>query len=265
MLRSAVLTDIGVPHGFSTRVGGVSAGIFSSLNFGNPGDLAAERRDPAETIAENWRLLAVEIGDAHSARRIVQVHQVHGGAVHTELRGEVTRAAAGDVRADAIVTDDGGAFAAVRVADCTPVLVATADGAAVAAIHAGWRGVVGEVVKAAVEEVRRVAPESARRGLGAAIGPCIGPGAFEVGEEVAEEFWEKFGKRSVHVLPGQAAGKWFVDLKGAIKEQLERLKVREIDVIPGCTASDDAERGWFFSHRRDKGVTGRMVGIIGPK
>jgi hypothetical protein len=269
-LHSALLISIGVPHGFSTRHGGRSVGMFATLNFGNPGDLAAERRDPAGNINENWGRLCQAIGRAVPAaapglerREIVEVHQVHGAGVCVVRRGEPSaRAATGhDVRADAIVTDDPGRLAAVRVADCTPVLVSSGDGRIVAAVHAGWRGVVGGVVGTAIDAMRAMGAEPGK--MAAAVGPCIGAGAFEVGPEVADEFRRVFGATTVHVRP-RGDGKAMVDLKGAIREQLLRAGVSagRIDVLPHCTVRDAAD---FFSHRRERGMTGRMVGIIGAR
>jgi YfiH family protein len=268
-LHSALLTSIGVPHAFSTRHGGVSAGMFASLNFGNPGELPREERDPPENIRQNWTRLTEAIsagvpGSAPSGREIVEVHQVHGEAVCRVLAGGVTpRDEEGrDIKADAMVTDDPARLIAVRVADCAPVLLASGDGRVVAAVHAGWRGVVGGVVPAAVQEMRAIGVDPA--GIVGAIGACIGAEAFEVGEEVAREFQRVFGGATPHVRAGKQPGKMMVDLKGAIREQLVRAGVGagRIDVLPHCTVREGTD---FYSHRREQGRTGRMVGIIGPR
>jgi polyphenol oxidase len=265
---SAMLTSVGVPHAFSTRHGGVSSGIFASLNFGNPGELPPEQRDPPANIRRNWIVLKQSIASAipdsrPEPREIIEVYQVHGAAVCVVLRGDATpRDADGhDIKADAIVTDDPDRLVSVRVADCTPVLIASSDGRIVAAIHAGWRGVVGGVAVEAVKQMVRLGADPA--GIVAAIGPCIGPESFEVGAEVVAEFRRAFGAATPHVRPigGEKA---LVDLKGALREQLigVGVNVGRIDVLPQCTVRDAAD---FFSHRREKGRTGRMVGIIGPR
>lgn len=260
ILASPVLGAICPDHAFSTRLGGCSASPFDSLNFGNPGDVPPERRDPLGNIRKNFEVLMAAAG--LSGRELVQVHQVHGAKVHVVRRGERAHAGDHDTKADAIVTDDPERALAVRVADCAPVLLATADGGVVAAVHAGWRGVVGGVVVNAVEEMGRLAPGADRAGFAAAVGPCIGCKAFEVGPEVAAEFFRVFGPGTPHVLPGEG-DRLLVDLKGALAEQLERsgLSRSRIEVLPHCTASDPA---MFFSHRRDRGLTGRMSAIIGP-
>ncbi len=269
---SPLLAAIGVPHGFSTRHGGVSTGMFNSLNFGNPGELPADERDPKTNIRRNWELLSGAIageipGSMLAPREIVELHQVHGDVVVRVAAGAATpRDAAGhDLKADALVTDDASRLIAVRVADCTPILVSSGDGRVVGAIHAGWRGVVGGVVVGAVREMMDFGVNPVK--MAAAIGPCIGATAFEVGPEVAAEFRRVFGAATEHVREtgmGGVGGKAMVDLKGAIREQLiaAGLSAARIDVLPHCTVRDGAD---FFSHRREHGRTGRMVGIIGPR
>lgn len=268
LIRSQTLAH--VPHAFTTRLGGVSsgpAGAFESLNFGNPGDLAPEHRDPMTNIRENWRLVMAALGTTN--RELVEVHQVHGAAVHVVRRGERAHAGEHDTRADAIVTDDPGRLLAVRVADCAPVLIASSDGRVVAAVHAGWRGVVAGAASAAVRAMRDIAPGSCDGGLCAAIGPCIGADAFEVEPEVAAEFARVFGVNTPHVLPG-TGDRSRIDLKGALAGQLASCGVepRAIEVVPHCTYHD---KRLFFSHRRASheggggAATGRMAAVIGAR
>ncbi len=247
---SPVLDRAGVRHAFSTRVGGVSARPFDTLNLGNPAGCAVP--DAGENVAENFRRLAAAIGAASLRRR--EVRQVHGAAVVVVGDGAVDPAAEGD----ALVTVAAGELLAVRVADCCPVLVATSDGRAVAAVHAGWRGAVGGVVGAAV----RAVCDAAGAGPGelvAAVGPCIGPAAFEVGTEVVEAFDAALGRGVVTTRTG---GKGHVDLAEACRRQLAAAGVERVDVAGLCTAENAAE---FFSHRRDRGVTGRMAAVIAAR
>lgn len=253
LIRSAALDA--VPHAFTTRAGGVSAGVFESLNLGNPSDIEAARRDSRENILENWWRVLAAMGC--EGRELVEVHQVHGAGVHVVRRGLAARVMTADgsrdVKADAIVTDDPGRVVAVRVADCAPVLIASADGRVVAAVHAGWRGVVAGVVPAAIAAMKELGAQE----LSAAVGPCIGAEHFEVGPEVTAEFVRVFGA-GAPVRPGRE-DRSYVDLKEAIRVQLSAAGVARIDVSEKCT-SRDAE---FFSHRREKGITGRMAGVIG--
>ena len=241
------------PHGFSTRIGGISKGIFESLNFGNPGDLK-EHRDTEANIHENFvRVLTAEV--AH--REIVQVHQVHGNRVHIVRAGSAAHEGSLDTQADAMVTDDPARVLAVRVADCAPVLLESGDGRIVAAVHAGWRGAASGIASAATEAMRNMGARDIR----AAIGPCIGAAAFEVGPEVLDVFELKFSAGSGIIFRGEN-GKGTVDLKRALVLDLQSAGVMTIEVLPHCTVSDAQ---LFFSHRREGGMTGRMIGFIGPR
>jgi hypothetical protein len=130
---SPLLERAGVPHAFSTRIGGVSNGPFESLNLGNPSHVSVQ--DSGDHIAENYRRLQAVIGCED--RSGCYVHQVHGAETVTALAGEQFK---NGPCGDAIISDDPGRLLAVRVADCVPILLSTRDGSRVAAIHAGWRG-----------------------------------------------------------------------------------------------------------------------------
>src|SRR3954464_6898356 len=209
---SPLLESVGVPHGFSTRIGGGSEGIFSSLNRGNPSGSVV---DSSDRIAENYRRFLAAAGCEGRTRR--SVFQVHGADVvwmnkETECAQQPS--------ADAIACDDPACAACVRVADCVPVLLAGGDGKIVAAVHAGWRGVVAGVVPAAVAALR-----GRMRGgeIVAAIGPSIGAGNFEVGIEVVEEFRRVFGADAPAQL--KCGGKGHVDLRLSIELQLRECGV----------------------------------------
>lgn len=283
LIFSEQLRAIGVPHGFTTRVGGVSRGMFSALNFGNPGELAIEDRDPPQNISENLAMCLAEIDrqarpsvasiSPMCDREIVQVHQVHGakvclvGAGRAAHEGDAstTGGVARDTKADAIVSDDPTRALMIRVADCVPVLLSSRDGRVVSAVHAGWRGVVSGVV---VEAMRAMSERFGARtdSMVVAIGPCIGPDAFEVGPEVVEEFDRVFGCDAglTKAGSGSRAGKWMIDLQLALRQQIIAWGVdaRNIEVIRRCTFSEPEV---FFSHRRDRGRTGRMGAIIGAR
>jgi YfiH family protein len=251
---SPLLEQIGVQHAFATRLGGLSPAPFDSLNLGNPSGCATQ--DDYGRIYANYDLLQTAIDVA--GRERLWVHQVHGGEVVRARRGEACESG---VKADALVTDDPTRIVAVRVADCVPVLIASDDGRVVAAIHAGWRGVIAEVVPNVVNATCEIS-RSDTACLVAAIGPCIGYDAFEVGPEVIEVFELKFGGEAP--VRRQDDGKGHVDLRAAIAIQLRRLGVSDdrIDTTDRCTVRDRDE---FFSHRRDHGVTGRMAALISPR
>jgi YfiH family protein len=170
---------------------------------------------------------------------IVQVKQVHGARA-------VLAAEARGAEGDAIISTMGGPAVGVRVADCVPVLVASRRTGGVAAIHAGWRGVVAGVV---AEGVRLLSGDE----MIAAIGPCIGPCCFEVGRDVAEHIG--------HVVR-VAGDKAFVDLRAAVRAQLAAAGVSTVEDVAGCT-KHEPER--FHSFRRDGANSGRMLAAIAPR
>src|SRR3954469_4013937 len=169
---SPLLERVGVTHAFSTRLGGVSAAPFDSLNLGNPNGCAVQ--DDYEHVWENYRRLQAAAGCA--GRELCRVHQVHGAAV---VRAEAGRPFDTSAKADALVGSDPARVLSVRVADCVPILIAAEGGRTVAAVHAGWRGVISGAVSAALAAMGNTAAGTCV----AAIGPCIGGGAFGGGAE----------------------------------------------------------------------------------
>jgi len=185
---------------------------------------------------------------ALSVDAIVQVKQVHGA------RAVAADEAAG-AEADAVVGRGRGAAVGVRVADCVPLLVASNVTGDVAAIHAGWRGIVAGVVKAGVGLL-------GGRDLFAAIGPCIGPCCFEVGLDVAGEIAGAAG--AANVVSPPSGDRAHADLRLAVRAQLRALGLTDdrIDDVPGCTKHEPAR---FHSFRRDGANSGRMLAAIATR
>ncbi len=244
---SPLLEQCGVPHAFSTRIGGVSQGPFDSLTLGSP----AHHREPAERVLENWRRLLSASG---CRGPVAEVHQVHAGAVVRVTPGVRWDS---DPKADGIVSSDPARPIAVRVADCCPMLLARRDGKTVAAVHAGWRGVIAGVIEAAIVEMDVPAAD-----LVAAVGPCIGFDAFEVGPEVLAAFEERFGDAPRRRDGPEGKGHVDLALSAVLALQEAGLSPERIDAGFLCTFERQAE---FFSHRRDNGITGRMAAVIQPK
>ncbi len=251
---SPLLERVGVPHAFSTRIGGVSDAPFASLNLGNPNGCAIQ--DPQEHLAENYRRIQEAAGCG--GRPLWRLYQEHAGKVIVVKAGQSLDP---NTKADALVGNDPSAALQVRIADCVPVLVSAEDGSAVAAIHAGWRGVIADVVPAAIAALCKLNGITPGQCL-AAIGPCIGPAAFEVGPEVLAAFTTRFGVDAP--ITRRADGKGTVDLQLAVRRQLREAGLADarIDGNNLCTFRDVDE---FYSHRRDNGITGRMAAVIGPK
>ncbi len=235
----------------STRAGGVSPPPFASLNLGYATD-----DDPAN-VAENERRLAAAFGIAPESIRWVR--QVHGDAIAFAEALPPTVGTGATIEADAVISETPGLAAAIKIADCAPVLVAAEDASAVAAIHAGWRGTAAGIVGQTIATLRARHPQAFWR---AWIGPCIGPDAFEVGPEVVDALVAAGAQASDFHAPGDHADptRRYADLKAILARQLTRagLDVRAIAVDAACTFRDPAR---FFSHRRDA-RTGRMAALV---
>jgi YfiH family protein len=248
-LRSGLLGRAGFKHGFSLRTGGVSAPPFEALN------LARNVGDSAEAVRENHRRFADMVG--YDPARLYEVSQVHGAQVET-ADGRVDPAVFRGREGDALLALAPGQAVGVRVADCVPLLVADPSSGAVAAIHAGWRGVVAGVVEAALLGLRR-ASGAAPGQLLAAIGPHIGPDAFEVGDDVARQIAAAAPDGARVVLAREPRP--HVSLERAVAAQLLAfgLTAGNIERVPGCTFSEPAR---FYSFRRDGSRSGRHLAAI---
>lgn len=253
--RSSLLHAAGVPHGFSTRLGGVSPAPFDSLNLGladAPGE-----PDTWERVQENWHRFMGAVGLQH--RSLVRVRQVHGvGIRHADLDVDVLRAEPPFADGDALVSADPLHALSVRVADCAPVLLADAHGGMVAAVHAGWRGVAQGIVPATIRSMEERGASAQRMVM--AVGACIGGGALQVGAEVAEAMHRANLPEAVRPDPTDAI-RSLVDLRTAIALQAMRGGVRSeaIDLDALCTVRDPAH----FSYRREGPRSGRMSCVIG--
>jgi YfiH family protein len=232
----------GVGAFMSTRAGGVSTGPFASLNLGgHVGD------EPAHVV-ENRRRFVAAIG-----ARPCWLRQVHGARV-IDAAAQI-----GDVlaEADASWTNRRGVACAVQVADCLPVLMAARNGRAVAAAHAGWRGLAGGVVEATLDAVAKAAACEACD-VEVWIGPGIGPRQFEVGAEVQAAFGHDDAGRFLPRAHADGGIRWLADLAGLARDRLQRAGVRSISGGTWCTVEDSSR---FFSFRRDR-VTGRMAAAV---
>lgn len=244
--QSDLLTQAGVRHGFSTRHAPHGAPQGQEL------DLAAVRDNTAYTQL----LQTLGCGD----HPLVYVKQVHGRRVLTADLSDAASPGQEPQEADGLVTQSPGLALTIRIADCVPILLAgVVDGqpVAVAAVHAGWRGVVAGIIPQAVRALRSM--EGMGRGrLVAAVGPCISCRHFEVGPEVAAAFADAGLDAAVHPTPGS---KPHIDLPGAARLHLLAAGLEDANVDLGglCTYDDEAD---FFSHRRDHGRTGRLAAVI---
>jgi len=216
----------GARAAFSTRVGGVSEPPFDSLNLGILTD------DDPEAVTENRRRLAHALG--LDPDRIVYALQVHG----TRLINHSEGMSGGPPEADGHLVREQGLAPMVLAADCLPIALYGPRGLAM--VHAGWRGLAGGIVAAAAEAVEAEA---------AALGPGIGPCCYEVGQEVLYAFAD---------LGEGVADERMLDLPEVARRLLTRAGVEHVESAGLCTS---CEAELFFSHRRDRGRTGRQAGI----
>jgi YfiH family protein len=246
VLRASRLTEQGFLHGFSTRMGGVSAPPYATLN------LASALGDEPGSVVENRRRFAREVG--YAPERLFEVDQVHGRAVRVlgpDDRPELVRGE----QADGLVAA-AGAQVAVRTADCVPVLLADPASRAVAALHAGWKGCVAGVLAAGVEALAQRA-NAPRERLLAAVFPHIRVCCFEVGADVAEAL--AAAAPSCEVV--RAGARPRVALVELVRAQLTAagLLAAQIEDVAGCTCCEP-ER--FYSFRRDGQASGRHLAAI---
>lgn len=233
----------------TTRAGGVSAAPWDTMNLG------AEVGDSVEAVTANRRRFAEAAGATP-----VFLRQVHGTRV-ARVGMAVTESGANVVEADAAVTNQPGVACAVQVADCLPVLLAAPGARGVAAAHAGWRGLAGGVLEAAVQSLCALAECHAGE-LWVWLGPSIGPRRFEVGADVVQAFGRDPARQSLHgfrAAPAQlGVPKWRADLPLLARERLLGAGVSAVHGGVWCTVEEGAR---FFSFRRDR-VTGRMAAAI---
>jgi YfiH family protein len=224
-------------------MGGLSTSPYDSLNLG------FSSGDDLSLIQRNRQLFFEALGISESD--LAWSKLVHGNKVlvaNTPVKGE---------DCDAVITNVAGVYCSVSVADCTPVLIYDPKQKAVAAIHAGWRSTVAKIVEETLNAMRSNYGTKGEDCL-AFIGACISEAAFEVGEEVAEQF-----ESDVKYF-NSVRQKFFVDLKKENKKQLLRmgLKEKNIEISSYCTVINNDK---FFSYRKEKGKTGRMLAVIGMK
>ena len=230
-----------VKAGQSNRKGGFSSSPFDSLNLG------LSTGDDKELIQKNRDLFFKVLGTEE--KNVAHSHQVHGKNV---LVANTPQYADGY---DAIITNVPGLFACVTIADCTPVLIYDHKHKAVAAIHSGWKGTVAEITAHTLEEMLK---QYGTRGEDcyAYIGTCISYESFEVGKEVAVQFRKEFTRFDLEKQ------KYFVDLKADNLSQLTKfgIPLSHIEVAKTCTVINNSD---YFSYRKEKGQTGRMLAAIG--
>jgi len=234
MLVSSVLAAIpGLRHAFFTREGGVSDGVYDSLNGG-----LGSRDDPAN-VAENRRRMAEQLGVAPS--HFLNVHQIHSpDAIVAAAPWETSTRP----KADAIVTRAEGLAIGITTADCGPILFVDPKARVIGAAHAGWKGAITGILESTIDAMEELGAE--RNSMIAAIGPLIRQPSYEVGSEFVERFLDADAGNALFFLPGERDGHAMFDLPGFIRMRLEKAGVLMIDDLGVDTYADER----FYSYRR---------------
>lgn len=228
-----LLERAGVSHGFFTRAGGVSTGLYEGLNTG-----VGSKDDPA-AVVENRRRVAEAMGGVpDDFAACYQIHSAVARVAETGWKGERPEG-------DASVTSTQGVICAVLTADCAPVLLADAEAGVVAAVHAGWKGALHGVVHSAVAAMQALGAEPGR--TVAVVGPCIAQGSYEVGADYQERFEHHDPGSSRFFAVGAAADKRQFDLPGFVLWRLEQAGVGEAAWTGDDTWADETR---FYSNRR---------------
>lgn len=250
MLASSLLSAIpGIRHGFFTREGGVSGGVYSTLN-GGPGS----RDDPAD-VRENRRRMAERLGV--TPENFLSVHQTHSpdAIVATGPWPGPARP-----KADAMVTTNEGVALGVTTADCAPILFADARARVIGAAHAGWKGALAGILESTIDAMEKLGAE--RGGMVAAIGPLIRQSSYEVGSEFVARFIDADAGNAAFFLPGEREGHAMFDLAGYIRRRLENAGVLMIDDLGVDTYSDARCYSYRRSVHRKEADYGRHVHAI---
>ena len=252
MITLGVLSDLpGLRHGFMTRAGGVSEGIYESLNCGLGSD------DNLDHVRENRRRVLAMAGiPATTLLTAYQIHSPDVLVVEEEWRDGPRP------KVDALVTTRRNIAIAASSADCVPILFADPDARVVAAAHAGWRGAVGGVLQATVKRMCALGarPERIRAG----IGPCIGLASYEVGPEFPAPFLAQNPANARFFRLARRAGHHMFDLESYVAAELAAM---QLGAIEGAHRDTCAEENTFFSYRRSclrkEPDYGRHVSVIG--
>ncbi|MEG6510178.1 peptidoglycan editing factor PgeF [Methyloligella sp. 2.7D] len=225
-----------VRHGFFTRQGGISAGIYESLNCGSGS------KDEAASVKQNRALVAEALGVA--PERLITPYQIHSAtAVIVEEPWKDGKAP----EADAIVTATPGLAVGILTADCTPVLFCEPDARIAAAAHAGWRGALTGIVEATVGKMAELGANPEK--IIAAIGPCISRTIYEVGADYRDNFLKEDPEAEEFFVTDESTGEPHFDLASYVVERLDRAGVETIADMSHCTYCDEAR---FFSYRRSQ-------------
>jgi len=224
----------GIRHGYFTREGGVSSGIYGSLNIGLGSD------DERDRVLENRNRVAAALGvDRANLVSPFQIHSPDVIAVTGPFEDDADR------KADALVTKTQGLAIGVATADCGPVLFADPDARVVGAAHSGWKGAFTGVLQNTVAAMETLG--ATKVGIRAVLGPTISQGAYEVGPEFHDRFVAETPENARYFVPSERSGHFMFDLPAFITDRLRDLGLKHVGGTGHCTYMDENR---FFSYRR---------------
>lgn len=239
----------GVRHCFTTKKGGVSTGIYESMN------LRLHSDDSRENVIKNFEIICGSIGI--NPKSLILSNQIHEDNIVNVTRADCGNGIFSENKfksADGIITDDPEAALVTFYADCVPILLYDPKKQVIASVHSGWKGTVKRIGQKAVEKFKSDYHSNAED-LVAAIGPSIRLCHFEVGEDVADIFRKEFGEETVSYF----GDKPHVDLQKAVRIQLETAGISKIDDSEICTYCNS---NLLFSHRKTNGKRGNLAAIM---
>jgi hypothetical protein len=235
MLQARSLSTLpGIRHAFFTRAGGVSDGVYASLNGG------VGSNDATSNVSENRARMAAHLGV--EPERLLTAYQIHSPDV---VVAQTPWRHSERPRADAIVTRVPGLAIGVSTADCGPVLLADPQAGVVGAAHAGWRGALTGVVEAVIAAMEQLGARRAQ--IVAAAGPMIRQPNYEVGPDLIERFLAADPDNARFFTPAGRAGHAMFDLAGFVVDRLRRAEIAQVEDLGHCTYADPAQ---FYSYRR---------------
>jgi hypothetical protein len=232
-LGSSNLNRPGMVHGFFGRKGGVSSGLYESLNCG-PGS-----GDERKAVMENRRRASEALSPDG---RLVTIYQVHSAnAIIATDPWEI-----GDnPRADGLATSTPGIMLGILTADCAPVLLCDPEARVIGAAHAGWQGALSGITDSVISAMIRLGAKVER--IAAAVGPCIGPAAYEVGEEFEGRFVAANAGNARFFTKSPGTGRWHFALARYVADRLKRANLASVELLDRCTYEENEN---FFSYRR---------------
>lgn len=234
MIKSELLSKYNfIEHGFFTRNGGVSKGLYNSLNLGSGS------KDSPENIKENRNIICKKMGV--TVDNLVTLYQTHSNkCVYITNNNKHLK-----YEADAMVTKEKNIALGILTADCVPILLYETNNEIIAAVHAGWKGAISGIIENTILKMEKLGGN--RDSIIASIGPCIGVDSYEVDLKFKEKFISTAENNEIFFRDSKKEGKAFFDIGAFAMERLKNLSIKRIDNIKNDTCAEPEK---FFSYRR---------------